>query len=147
MKKIYIATSWKMEKYARVAAKQLKTKGHEVDCFCDESSGRFIFSVEELDGMPIDSFNAISFLNTEQAQKAFKEDKKWIDWCDTLIMLLPCGKSAHLEAGYAKGLGKEVIIAGDFPPGEFDVMYGFADFMISYSDLKNFGEISNFIKE
>ncbi|MCK5616639.1 hypothetical protein KAR91_83030 [Candidatus Pacearchaeota archaeon] len=145
MKKIYIATSWKMEKYARLMAKELREVGHEVDCFCDESTGRFVFSVKKLKGMPIDKLDAITFLDTKEAQKAFKEDKKWIKWCDTLILLLPSGRSAHLEAGYAKGIGKEVIIVGEFPNGEFDVMYGFADLLLPTSILETFAHISTFI--
>lgn len=147
MKKVYIATSWKNAPYALMLATQLREKGYEVDCFCDDSTGRFVFSVEELNGMPIHKFNCINFLETAQAQKAFKEDKKWIDWCDTLIMLLPCGKSAHLEAGYAKGIGKRVVIVGAFPTGEFDVMYGFADVLIPLSHLNRLGDISNYLEE
>ena len=63
-----------------------------------------------------------------EAQKAFDEDKKWIDWADVVFLLLPAGKSSHLEAGYAKGQGKKLVIFQEnFPKGEFDVMYGFAD--------------------
>ncbi|MBU1172967.1 MAG: hypothetical protein KKD44_25685, partial [Proteobacteria bacterium] len=56
-----------------------------------------------------------------------KEDRKWLDWSDCVIMLMPCGRSSHLEAGYAKGQGKLLYIYGVFPRGEFDVMYGFAN--------------------
>jgi hypothetical protein len=146
MKKIYIATSWKNSSFALGVAKDLRSIGHEVDCFCDDSTGRFVFSVKELNGMPIEELNCITFLKTFEAQKAFREDKKWIEWCDTLVMLLPCGKSAHLEAGYAKGLGKEVVIVGSFPDGDFDVMYGFADRLISLYNLRKFSDISNYLK-
>ncbi|KKK63940.1 hypothetical protein LCGC14_2989230 [marine sediment metagenome] len=45
-----------------------------------------------------------------------------------MLIGLTAGKSTHLEAGYAKGKGKKLIIySGKFPKGEFDVMYGFAD--------------------
>lgn len=59
----------------------------------------------------------------------FEIDKTALDWCDICIMCLPCGKSAHLEAGYAKGKGKKLIIYSfeKFKKGDIDVMYGFAD--------------------
>ena len=73
---------------------------------------------------------SVNFLKDERSQKAFKEDKKWLDWCDVCILILPSGRSAHLEAGYAKGSGKTLIIfSNHFPYGEFDVMYGFADLL------------------
>lgn len=126
--KIYVASSWKNEKEVLWLADKLRLWGHEVDCFADKSSGRFVFHYSELgDTGKID---AIGFLADERSQTAFAEDKKWLDWCECVVMLLPCGKSAHLEAGYAKGQGKKLIILGDFPPGEFDVMYGFADALI-----------------
>jgi hypothetical protein len=40
---------------------------------------------------------------------------------------MPCGRSSHLEGGYAKGQGKRLFLWGDFAKGEFDVMYGLAD--------------------
>lgn len=31
-------------------------------------------------------------------------------WADTCVMLLPCGRSAHIEAGYFVGANKLLII-------------------------------------
>ncbi len=123
--KIYIASSWKNENVCIEAAKRLRNNGHEVDCFCDTSTGRFVFSFAQLPDISI--HDGISIMDTEEVKKAFLEDKKWIDWADVLIVILPCGKSAHLEAGYAKGTGKKLYFVGEFQKGEFDVMYGFAD--------------------
>lgn len=47
-------------------------------------------------------------------------------------MILPCGRSAHLEGGYAVGKGKALYILGHFPKGEFDVMYGFATALVPW---------------
>ncbi len=44
-----------------------------------------------------------------------------------MVLLLPSGRSSHLEAGYGVGSGKELFIFGDLPVGEFDAMYGFAE--------------------
>ncbi len=125
MMKIYIATSWKNETEAKLLADIIRFWGHEVDCFCDASTGRYVFHFNEIG--PRDQLDAISFLEDERSKKAFLEDKKYIDWADAVIMTLPCGNSSHLEAGYAKGTGKYLFIYGEFPKGEFDVMYGFAD--------------------
>ncbi len=127
--KIYIATSWKMETIARPIADILRKDGHQVDCFCDPSSGRYVFHWSEFVEKEEDlkNYDAISFLYDARTQRAFVEDKRWLDWAEAVVMIVPCGRSAHLEAGYAKGRGKPLFIWGKFPKGEFDVMYGFAD--------------------
>ena len=131
--RIYIAISWKMAKTALDVSNILKEAGHEVDCFCDDSGGRYVFHFSEVGD--ITKLNSINFLEDERSQKAFREDKKWLDWADAVVLLLPSGKSAHLEAGYAVGQGKKLYIVGDFPMGEFDVMYGFADGLYKWGDL------------
>jgi nucleoside 2-deoxyribosyltransferase len=123
--KIYIASSWKNNVEAINLADILRADGHEVDCFCDTSTGRYVFHFSEVG--PLDEIDAIGFLQDSRAQRAYREDKKHIDWADAVVMLHPCGKSSHLEAGYAVGAGKKLFMLGEFPKGEFDVMYGFAD--------------------
>ena len=125
--KIYIASSWKNEQDVLDLANWLRIlHGHEVDCFADTSGNRYVFHFSEIGS--IDKLDVISFLADKRSQKAFQEDKKWLDWCECCLLYLPAGKSAHLEAGYAKGQGKKLIIFQcEFPKGEFDVMYGFAD--------------------
>lgn len=131
--KIYLASSWKNERNVKIWAYTLREKGHEVDAFCDESSGRFVFHFSEIGDAS--QLNAVNFLADERSQKAFAEDKKWIDWADAVLLILPAGKSSHLEAGYAVGCGKKLIIWNDeFPKGEFDVMYGFADLITDSID-------------
>ncbi len=130
--KIYMASSWKTKPLVEVTADLLRNWGHEVDCFSDDSTGRFVFSALE-EGM--DGLNAIDFLSHKISQKAFREDKKWLDWAEVVVMVLPCGKSAHLEAGYAVGCGKPLFIMGEFPAGEYDVMYGFAEALIKFDNI------------
>jgi hypothetical protein len=54
-----------------------------------------------------------------------------------VVLILPSGKSSHLEAGYAKGCGKKLYIIGGFVKGEFETMYGFADGM--FTDIMELG--------
>ncbi len=131
---IYIASSWKNADRVMILARLLKRMGHEVDAFCEPREGRTIFNFDDVPNADI--HDGITMLDEEIVQKAFMEDKKWIDWSDAVVMLLPCGKSAHLEAGYAKGIGKKLFIVGEFPVGEFDVMYGFADGMFKLGEIK-----------
>jgi hypothetical protein len=132
--KIYIATSWKNEKLAKIVAQVLRENGHEVDCFCDESTGRYCFRwTDHFEDLK--QANVFSFLSLPEAKRAFEEDKKYIDWCDVVVMIFPCGNSSHLEGGYAKGSGKKFYIWGSFPPGYFENMYGFADGIFNEDNL------------
>lgn len=40
----------------------------------------------------------------------FQADMDALDWADTCLLVLPCGRSAHTEAGWMKGAGKKVIV-------------------------------------
>ncbi len=131
--KIYIASSWKNAERVKILAGMLRVKGHDVDAFCEARKGRTIFNFHEVPGA--DLHNGITMLKEPIVKKAFTEDKKWLDWADAVVMLLPCGKSAHLEAGYAKGQGKKLFIMGEFPAGEYDVMYGFADGLFKLNEI------------
>ena len=138
--KIYLASSWKMKQAVSLMAVILKDAGHEVDSFCSDD-GRKSFDWDELteimeeEGIDISKLDAIEMMNHWRVREAFREDKKYIDWADVLIMIMPCGRSSHLEAGYAVGKGKKMYIIGGFEKGEFDVMYGFANGMYDYSDV------------
>ena len=127
--KIYIASSWKNQKAVIALAEYLERYGFEVDAFCRVSDKRYAFHWSELVDEEADlaNYDAIEMLADPRTQRAYTEDKKWIDWSDCVIMLMPCGRSSHLEGGYAKGQGKLLYIYGDFPKGEFEVMYGFAN--------------------
>lgn len=132
--KIYIATSWRNESLAKLVSTLLRKHGHEVDCFCDASTGRYCFKWTD-HFSKVEDCDLFSFLTLAEARKAFLEDKKWIDWCDAVVMIYPCGNSAHLEGGYAKGAGKKFFIWGEFPRGYFENMYGFADGIFGPNEL------------
>ena len=57
----------------------------------------------------------------------FTRDKAALDWCDTCILLLPCDRSAHLEARYAIGQGKSTLIVYEPKNFELELMYLLAD--------------------
>jgi nucleoside 2-deoxyribosyltransferase len=58
-------------------------------------------------------------------KQAIDFDKRHIDSSDIVIMVMPAGKSAHLELGYSIGMGKEAHILFDVEPDRFDLMYNF----------------------
>jgi hypothetical protein len=63
------------------------------------------------------------------AQCVFNFDKTHLDRCDATLLILPAGKSGHLELGYSIGSGKRGYILADDKLGKerWDVMYAFAE--------------------
>lgn len=72
-------------------------------------------------------------LRRPAAQNIFHFDKRHIDASDIFVMVMPCGKSAHLELGYAVGQGLKTIVYMPEEPERFDVMMAFADSIV-YGD-------------
>lgn len=68
----------------------------------------------------------IQALKGAAAQHVFAFDKHNLDASDAAVLILPAGKSGHLELGYMAGKGKKTYILIDKEPDRFDVMYCFA---------------------
>jgi nucleoside 2-deoxyribosyltransferase len=70
------------------------------------------------------------------AKHIFALDKRHLDLCDVGVLLMPAGKSAHLELGYLLGKGKPGFVLFDEEPERYDVMYQFAtDIVFNKEDL------------
>lgn len=48
-------------------------------------------------------------LNHPKAIKQFGNDIEAMENCDTCVLVLPCGRSAHTEAGWFAGRGKLTV--------------------------------------
>lgn len=72
----------------------------------------------------------LAMVHHDRAQSGFKSDMDALRDCDSCIMVLPCGKSAHLELGWAIGAGKRTAILLE-DPIEPELMYLAADHLIS----------------
>lgn len=61
------------------------------------------------------------------ADNVFSFDRRHLDQCDAGILMLPAGKSGHLELGYLLGQGKRGYVLYEEEPERWDVMYRFAN--------------------
>ena len=132
----YLASSWR-NPYHCVILKGLVDLGYEVYDFKNPAPGNTGFKWPEvgLDGLTWDAAHYVECLEHPVAQAAFALDKGAIDRCDVLVLLLPCGKSAHLEAGYAAGKGIPVYVLID-DNAEPELMYNLlTGFATSFVDL------------
>jgi hypothetical protein len=119
--KVYVASSWRNPYQPEVVAR-LREAGHVVHDYkaavpedgamagIDPSTLRF--TPEEL---------RIA-LEHPLARSSFQRDMDALRACDACVLVLPCGKSAHLELGWAVGAGKRTIalLSGECEP---DLMY------------------------
>jgi len=107
IKKIYLASSWRNRDQQDVVS-HIRMLGHDVYDFKQLKPGHQGFLWSEMDEA-YSSWNAEELRNAllhPAAMDGFRLDFAAMNWADTFVMLLPCGKSSHLEAGWAIGMGK-----------------------------------------
>lgn len=124
--KIYVASSWRNKQYERVV-EFLRDLGHQVYDFKQPHSA---FSWADIDYLHT-RWKAKEFrdaLKSPLAEMGFKADMEALEQCDVCVLLLPCGSSAHLELGFARGAKKKTIIYLDenLEKG-LELMYKMAD--------------------
>jgi hypothetical protein len=107
---IYVASSWRNEYHPRVV-RDLREIGHEVYDF--RAAG---FHWSEIDtcyqGWTADEY--IKALDHPLAQQGYQNDLEAMHRADVCVLVLPCGRSAHLEAGWFAGsVDKKLIILLD----------------------------------
>ncbi len=123
--KIYVASSWR-NKFQASVVDALRKDGHEVYDFMDSEG----FHWEEVDPKwlewPQDIPKYLAGLNHPCADRGFNRDMEALAQCDVCVYVMPCGVSASLEAGWACGAGRPLIV---YVPGlkEPDLMVKMAD--------------------
>ena len=111
MAKIYVASSWRNKYYPEVVAR-LRAAGHQVYDFRNPPHGGAGFHWTDVDkNAPNWTFNEYKEgLRHPLAERQFTADLEALAWADTCVLVLPCGRSAHTEAGWMAGAGKKVIV-------------------------------------
>lgn len=126
--KIYVASSWRNDIQPKVV-EALRNQGHEVYDFKNPEPGDNGFHWSEIDPdwqkWTPDAFRVA--LGHPIATKGFNKDMNALENCDACVLVMPCGRSAHLEAGYAIGAGKPTVIL--LADGEPELMYKMTPFI------------------
>ena len=110
MARIYVASSWRNQYFPEVV-KRLREAGHEVYDFRNPPHGGAGFHWTDIDPNAPDWTYAqyAEGLHHPLAERQFQADIDALTWADTCVLVLPCGRSAHTEAGWMAGAGKRVI--------------------------------------
>ena len=124
-RRIYVASSWRNTIQPSIV-EALRAAGHEVYDFRNPAPGNSGFAWSEIDPdwMNWTPEKFAELLTTHPvAADGFSYDKGGLEWCDTCILVLPCGRSAHLELGYAAGQGKDTYVLLHEDKFEPELMY------------------------
>lgn len=134
--RIYVASSWRNPGQPS-AVSALRHDGHEVYDFREPTPGAHGFSWHQIDSrippgpadLQISAGQIVTMLRHPAAEDGFRLDMGALEWCEACLLLLPCGRSAHLEAGWAAGAGK--LTVGLLADGEPDLMWKMLDHLCS----------------
>lgn len=104
--KVYVASSWRNTIQPDVV-QALRAAGHEVYDFRNPALGNTGFAWSAID-LAWRSWSAEQFTSALQhpvAVDGFRLDFEGMKWANAFVLVHPCGRSAHLEAGWATGRG------------------------------------------
>jgi len=147
--RIYVASSWRNEKQAEVVS-AIRDKGHEVYDFKNPAEGDKGFHWSEIDPnwKQWTGEQYVDSLRHPKAKAGFDSDITAMEWATAFVLVQPCGRSAHLEMGWAAGRGKltMMLLAPEIEP---ELMAKMCDFIVTdMSELLNlFGDLTEKSKE
>lgn len=131
--KIYVASSWRNTLQPDIVA-LLRHLGHEVYDFRNPPS-RAGFTWEQISktwqAWTPEEWR--SSLDHPDAVAGFKSDMDAMIWADACVLVMPCGKSAHMEFGWACGAGKKTVYF-QLEKAEPELMAKMADHIVTTTD-------------
>ncbi|MFI4971180.1 MAG: hypothetical protein ACHP7H_00755 [Hyphomicrobiales bacterium] len=112
----------------------LRAEGHEVYDFRNPAEGDIGFGWHQCapegtdraafrDMMQDPAFFRDEVLTHPIARDGFSKDWHALTWAEATVLVLPCGRSAHLELGVATGRQQRTIVYLDDPMSEPELMY------------------------
>lgn len=125
LRSIYVASSWRNARQPEVVA-GLRELGFDTFDFRNPSDGEHGFHWSEIDPA-WQEWTPESYrqrLTHPLAKVGFAKDMDALREADAVVLVNPCGRSAHLEIGWALGAGKPGIIL--LSDGEPELMYKMA---------------------
>jgi len=124
--KVYVASSWRNYLQPGIVH-ALRRCGHEVYDFRHPAPGKSGFSWKQVseqyeNGGKVDADEYRKMLAHEISLEGWNLDIGALRECDAVVYVLPCGRSASWEFGYAMGQGKRAYVVM-FEPDEPDLMF------------------------
>lgn len=144
--KIYVASSWRNLLQPAIVL-TLRKCGHDVYDFRKPKPGDDGFRWSEVGGPAgykhgdkIAPGQYREMLQHPRAVEGYESDISHVRWCEAVVYVLPCGRSASWEFGYAMGQGKRGYVVS-FDDTEPELMFREATFITTMAELFDaFGE-------
>ena len=131
MAKIYVASSWRNDNQQQIV-NLIRRHGHHVYDFRHPNDAPNSYRWDEIDPewKHWDITQYMSALSHPIAEVGFNNGLRAMTDADVCVLLLPCGKSAHAQAGFMAGQGKKVV-AVMMQPQEAELMYKLFDKVVT----------------
>ena len=135
--RIYVASSWR-NRFQPEIVLALRKLGHEVYDFRRPGlpGGGFNWSKIDEGWRDWSVEEYIESLDHPEAVAGFNRDYEAMQWADVFVLVMPCGRSAHLEAGWAVGRGKPTCILLADQSFQPELMYKLACIAPDFEALK-----------
>lgn len=116
---IYVASSWR-NIYQPAVVRGLRERGFDCYDFRHPVPGDngFHWSEVDRDWKDWTLQRYVQQLQHPVAEDGFRKDFDAMKWAEACVLVLPCGRSAHLEAGWFVGQGRPCVV---FNPREVTV--------------------------
>lgn len=137
---IYLASSWRNTHYPNVL-KKLRDYGFFIYDFRND---KHAFSWKEVSDIPEDKWSYDHYaqvLNKPKSQAGFNSDFNALIEATTVVLVTPCGPSAHLELGFGIGQKKQTAIFVAEEPVKPELMYKMVDLITN-----DFVELVRFLR-
>ena len=122
----FISGRWRNRDNVLDLTYKIREKGKNVYCFleADHSKARVHTDPEE----SMQAFEKLDWRTDPYIKQVFQNDMKAQRESQNFVLLLPAGKSAHIEAGASYGMGRKCILIGEQKEAEslyliFDEVY------------------------
>lgn len=115
--KYCIISRWRNRKAVEELTQKIREKNKTVYSFIEGDGANYELKDLEQKHEPeefMKKYESIpDWKNDPRVEEIFKIDMDALKQSENVILLLPSGKSAHIEAGVAYGLGKNCIVIGE----------------------------------
>lgn len=135
----FIAGRWRNREEIKKVLDAVRAMGKSAYCFIENpfDGDGIVFKTDsdaDPEGMMAKYESIEDFYNNKTARKIFDADLQGIKDSEKFLLVLPAGKSGHVEAGLAYGLGKQCIAIG--PAEQNESLYFIFDKL--HSSLEDF---------